>query len=50
MIINPQNIILDQYDLDSLEDTVFQTLDIENLTKEEIMAYWNKLPYDINPP
>lgn len=33
-----------QDDLNTLQDIIFNALDIENLTNEQTMGYWNILP------
>ncbi|MDA3807704.1 MAG: hypothetical protein PF440_07310 [Thiomicrorhabdus sp.] len=40
-------VTLDQNDLASLHDTIFNALDIELKSDDEIMEYWHKLPRDI---
>jgi hypothetical protein len=37
----------DQDDLNTLHDVIFNALDKEGLTNEQIMEYWNMFPEDI---
>jgi hypothetical protein len=41
------NIEFNQDDLNTLHDVIFNALDKENLTNEEILGYWNKFPEHI---
>lgn len=35
---------LDQDDLNTLHDVIYNALEIEDLTNEQILEYWNKIP------
>lgn len=37
----------EQDDLNTLHDVIFNALDKEDLTNEQIMEYWNMFPEDI---
>lgn len=47
MKIDLSNIEFDQDDLNSLHDTIFNALDLNILSNEQIIQYWNKFPDDI---
>lgn len=47
MKIDLSNIEFDQDDLNSLHDTIFNALDLDILSNEQIIQYWNKIPDDI---
>lgn len=47
MKIDLNNIEFDQDDLNSLHDTIFNALDLDILSNEQIIQYWNKFPDDI---
>jgi hypothetical protein len=47
MKLDMTKVELDQDDLNSIHDVVFNALDKEDLTNEQIVEYWNKLPEDI---
>lgn len=47
MDFNLDNVILDQIDLDSLQDTIFNALDINVSSPSSLQEYWKKLPVDI---
>jgi hypothetical protein len=38
---------LEQSDLDSLHDTIFNAIEIEDLTNEQLIEFWEILPEDI---
>lgn len=40
-------VVLDQDDLNTIHDVIFNALDIEDLTNEQIIEYWNKFPDSI---
>lgn len=40
-------VVLDQDDLNTIHDVIFNALDVEDLTSEQIIEYWNKFPDDI---
>lgn len=45
--IDPNNIVLDRSDLDSLHDTLFNALDIYNISDKQLKSVWDVLPMDI---
>ena len=47
MKFNFDNVEFDNYDYDCLSDIIFDALEKENLSKEEIFDYWKMLPDDI---
>ena len=47
MNIDLTKVEFDQSDLDTLHDVIFNALGKEDLTNEQILEYWNKLPDDI---
>ena len=47
MKIDLTKVEFDQSDLDTLHDVIFNALGKEDLTNEQIIEYWNKLPEDI---
>ena len=47
MKLDLSKIELEQYDLNVLHDVILGALGIKNLTDEELILYWNKLPDDI---
>ncbi|WP_158728309.1 MULTISPECIES: hypothetical protein [unclassified Flavobacterium] len=47
MNIDLTKVEFDQSDLDTLHDVIFNALRKEDLTNEQILEYWNKLPDDI---
>lgn len=47
MTIDLTKVEFDQNDLDTLHDVIFNALNKEDLTNEQIIEYWNKFPDDI---
>lgn len=38
---------LEKDDCDALRSTIFDALELENLTDSDVLEYWNKIPKDI---
>lgn len=47
MKIDLSKVKLEQDDLDTLHDVIFNALGLENLSNDKIMEFWIKFPEDI---
>ena len=47
MKLDISKVELDQDDLDTLHDVIFNALGLDDLSNDKILEYWNKFPDDI---